>query len=212
MKNNIIFRTENGNPDKEIIKKCADVIKNGGIAIFPTETVYGIGVNAFDESAVRRLYAAKKRPAEKPLLMHICGVESARQLGELDEKAEKLIRLYTPGPLTLVVRRRKTVPDVAVSGGETVGLRFPSNGIFTALAKESGVPIAATSANFSGSKSAGDYSELGDILSVADIVIDGGRCEYSLESTILSLVGKPKILRQGAFPREVIEEVIGKCD
>ncbi|MBR0230635.1 MAG: threonylcarbamoyl-AMP synthase [Clostridia bacterium] len=208
----MICKTDDKNPNKEIILACAEVIKNGGIAIFPTETVYGIGVNAFDESAVRRLYALKKRPADKPLLMHIRGREAAEQLGYLGCRARKLIELYTPGPLTLVVKKRPRVPACAVSGGETVGLRFPSNGIFTELAKAAGVPIAATSANFSGFESAKNASELASLASLADFVIDGGECEYSFESTILSLVGRPRILRQGAFPRERIEEVIGRCD
>ena len=208
----MIYRTSNESPDKKIIESCADVIKNGGIAVFPTETVYGIGVNAFDENAVRRLYEVKRRPADKPLLMHIHGAETANMLGVLDENALRLIRLYTPGPLTLVVKKRPVVPAVAVSGGETVGLRFPSNGIFIALSKACGVPVAATSANFSGSKSAVDAGGLSAVAESADYVIDGGRCEFSFESTILSLVGKPKILRAGAFPREKIEEVIGKCD
>ena len=208
----MICKTDDKNPDKEIIRACAEVIKNGGIAIFPTETVYGIGVNAIDESAVRRLYALKNRPADKPLLMHIHGREAAEKLGYLGCRARRLIELYTPGPLTLVVNKRPGVPPCAVSCGETVGLRFPSNGIFIALAKAAGVPIAATSANFSGLESAKNASELKTLAGLADFVIDGGECEFSFESTILSLVGSPRILRQGAFPREKIEEVIGKCD
>ena len=208
----MIYKTSDQNPNNEIINACAEVIKSGGIAVFPTETVYGIGVNAYDESAVRRLYALKKRPADKPLLMHICGISSAEKLGYLGCRARKLINLYTPGPLTLVVKKRPSVPACAVSGGDTVGLRFPSNGIFIALAKAAGVPIAATSANFSGCKSASDANELRDIAKLADYVIDGGECEYAFESTIVSLVGKPRILRQGAFPREKIEEVLGKCE
>ena len=206
------LHTTNENPDRGVIEKCAEVIKNGGVAVFPTETVYGVGVNAFDENAVKRLYALKRRPFDKPLLMHIHGLGIAEELGVLDERARELIRRYTPGPLTLVVPKRECVPACAVSGGDTVGLRFPSNGIFIAVAKAAGVPIAATSANFSGAGSAASASELDGLTGLADIVVDGGRCELALESTIVSLVGKPKILRLGSFPREKIEEVIGKCD
>ena len=208
----MIYKTSDKNPDPGIINACAEVIKSGGIAVFPTETVYGIGVNALNESAVRRLYELKKRPADKPLLMHIHGREAAEKLGFLGCRARKLINLYTPGPLTLVVKKRACVPACAVSGGDTVGLRFPSNGIFIALAKAAGVPIAATSANFSGCKSAASAGDLRELALLADFVIDGGECEYSFESTIVSLVGKPRILRQGAFPREKIEEAIGKCE
>lgn len=207
----MIYKTTDKNPDSEIINRCADVIKRGGIAVFPTETVYGIGVNAFDEKAVAKLYQVKMRPAEKPLLMHINGIAAAERLGVLDDRARELIERYTPGPLTLIVKRKEGLPDIAVAGGDTVGLRFPSNGIFIALAKTADVPIAATSANISGSASATDADGLKEIIDVADIVIDGGKCEFSLESTILSLVGTPRILREGAFPREKIEEVLGKC-
>ena len=207
----MVFRTNGQSPDKKIIKKCADIILSGGIVIFPTETVYGIGVNGYDEKAIKRLYEAKKRPFDKPLAMHISDAETAKKLGRLDQRASEFISRFMPAPVMLIVARNECVPDIAVSGGDTVGLRFPSNRIFIELSKAAGVPIAATSANISGFESAKDSADLDSLQSIADAVIDGGRCEYSLESTILSLVGEPKILRRGSFPREKIEEVIGKC-
>lgn len=198
---------------KTAVEECVATLKNGGLAVFPTETVYGIGVNAFDESALLSLYEKKQRPLDKPLLMHVFGVEMAESIAFLDDKSRELIKRFTPGPLTLVVKRKGVLPSLAVSGGETVGLRFPSNDIFIKISQQFGAPIAATSANISGKKSAVSSAELSPVLEIADVILDDGFCEFGVESTIVSLVGeKPKILRQGAFPREKIEEVLGICD
>lgn len=209
----LFFRVDEENTDISIIEKTAEVLENGGLAVFPTETVYGIGVDAFNEAAIRTLYEKKQRPFDKPLLMHISGTEMAEEVAYLDENAREFIKRYSPGPLTLVVKRKPSVPSVAVSNGETVGLRFPSNKTFIEISKAFGKPIAATSANLSGFKSAVSAAELAAVKNIADIIIDGGACELGLESTIVSLVGKrPKILRLGSFPKERIEEVLGKCD
>lgn len=208
-----IVKIQESAPDFEILSRAAEALKRGETVVFPTETVYGIGVDAFNENAVRALYEKKKRPFDKPLLMHISSLEMAESIAVLDDSTRDLIRRYTPGPLTLVVKRKNSLPSVAVSDGDTVGLRFPSNSVFVELSKAFGAPIAATSANISGCKSASNANELAPVLDIADMVIDGGECEYGLESTIVSLVGeRPKILRQGSFPRELVEEVLGKCD
>ncbi len=201
------------NMSKEVACECANKLKNGGIVVFPTETVYGIGVNAFDKNAVEKLYDKKKRPLDKPLLMHISGLEMAESIAVLDDKTRELIKRHTPGPLTLVVKRKSVLPEIAVSNGETVGLRFPSNREFLELSKAFGLPIAATSANISGSKSAVSSAELSPVLDIADAILDGGFCELGVESTIVSLVDeKPKILREGAISRQTVEEVLGECD
>lgn len=210
---NVVCKVDKDNPSLEIINKCAETLKNGGMVVFPTETVYGIGVDAFDKDAIASLYEKKQRPLDKPLLMHISGIEMAKSVAVLDDKTTELIKRYTPGPLTLVVKRREEVPEIAVASGDTVGLRFPSNKVFLEISKAFGKPIAATSANISGFKSAVNGEELAPVLDIADMVIDGGECELGVESTIVSLVGdKPKILRQGAFPKELVEEVLGECE
>ena len=209
----VIYDCKDAASVKTAVQACAKALANGGLAVFPTETVYGIGVDAFNSDAVSSLYSKKQRPLDKPLLMHISSLEMAEEIAFLDEKARRLIRDYTPGPLTLVVKRKPNLPSIAVSGGDTVGLRFPSNGIFLELSKTFGKPIAATSANISGAKSAVNANELSSVLDIADVVIDGGSCELGLESTIVSLVSeKPKILRLGSFPKEKLEEVLGVCD
>ncbi len=207
------FRVDPNNIDPTAVNECAHALKNGGIVVFPTETVYGIGASAFDASAVASLYEKKQRPLDKPLLMHISSLEMAHSVGVLDERASELIRRFAPGPLTLIVPRKPELPSISVSGGDTVGLRFPSNRVFLEISHAFGQPIAATSANISGHKSAVSSDELAPVLGICDVVIDSGECELGLESTILSLVGdRPRILRQGSFPRELIEEVLGKCE
>ncbi len=208
-----VYVCDNCENRKSAVSKCVEALKNGGLAVFPTETVYGIGADALNEVAVKSLYDKKQRPYDKPLLMHISSLEMAEEIAVLDDKARELIKKYTPGPLTLVVKRKSVIPSVAVSGGDTVGLRFPSNEVFLEISKAFGKPIAATSANISGEKSVARAEELKSISDVADVIIDGGECELGLESTIVSLVGdKPKILRVGSFPKEKVLEVLGECD
>ena len=197
----------------DAVNECVDVLNNGGLAVFPTETVYGIGADAFNEQAIKDLYTKKQRPLDKPLLMHISGIEMAEQIAVLDDNARELIKRFTPGPLTLVVKAKGSLPIIALSGGDTVGLRFPSNKTFLSISRKFGKPIAATSANISGHQSAKNVEDLDAVKEIADIIITDGDSELGLESTIVSLVGdKPKILRLGSFPKEKIEEVLGLCD
>ena len=200
----VVYSLQSNTDRETAIRHAAECLRNGGLVVFPTETVYGIGCNAMDPQAVKRLYEAKKRPAEKPLLLHLYSMEQAEALSVPDDRARRLLRTFTPGPLSVVLPKRPCVPYEVTSGGETVGLRFPSHPLFLALAREAGVPIAATSANFSGSVSAKDGKAAAEALSeVADVVLDGGRSTYAMESTVVSLVGEePKLLRQGAIPWE----------
>ncbi len=208
-----LYTCDNSENIKAAVSKCVEALKNGGLAVFPTETVYGIGADALNEVAVRSLYEKKQRSYDKPLLMHISSLEMAEEIAILDDNTRELIKKYTPGPLTLVVKRKPVIPAIAVSGGDTVGLRFPSNEIFLEISKAFGRPIAATSANISGEQSVTRTEELKSISNVADVIIDGGECELGLESTIVSLVGdRPKILRLGSFPKEKVLEVFGECD
>ena len=207
-----VFICDNIENKINAVKECAKTLDNGGLAVFPTETVYGIGADAYNEKAIRSLYEKKQRTLDKPLLMHISSLEMAEEIAYLNDTARELIKRFTPGPLTLVVKAKPILPSIALAGGDTVGLRFPSNDIFVEISKAFGKPIAATSANISGEKSTARAEELKSITDVADVIIDGGECELGLESTIVSLVGeKAKILRLGSFPKERIAEVI-ECD
>lgn len=209
----IVYRLQEQTQYDEAVNAAARALRKGKLVVFPTETVYGIGCNALDADAVRNLYRAKQRPLDKPLLLHLHDLAQAEQLAYLEERARKLLAAFTPGPLSVITKKREIVPGEVTSGGETVGLRFPSNKLFLDLSKEAGVPIAATSANLSGFASAKDGKAAMELAEIADIILDGGTCTYSVESTIISLVGKrPKLLRIGAIDKQTIEEVIGICD
>ncbi len=208
-----VFRLQQKDQYQTAIQTAAKALREGKLVVFPTETVYGIGCNALDVNAVRNLYTAKQRPHDKPLLLHLHDMAQAEELAYLDDRARELLAAFTPGPLSVITKKRESVPYEVTSGGETVGLRFPSNELFLALSREAGVPIAATSANLSGFSSAKDGKTAEELSDIADVILDGGVCAYSIESTIVSLVGsRPKLLRIGAIDRKTVEEVIGLCD
>ena len=198
---------------KKAIAAAAEALREGKLVIFPTETVYGIGCDALNPEAVDALYRAKNRPYDKPLLLHLYDQKQAERSAVLDEKANLLLKTFTPGPFSLIVPKKELIPSIVTSGGDTVGLRFPSDPTFLELAEEFGGIIAATSANLSGFSSAKDGKAVEELIEIADVILENGECRYSLESTILSMTGSgPRILRQGALSREKVEEVIGPCE
>ena len=192
--------------------RAAALIRAGQLVAFPTETVYGLGANALDPAAIEKIYLAKGRPPGSPLIVHVNSIEMARGLvREWPEKADRLVRVFWPGPLTLVLLKQPHVPDRLTSGLDTVAVRMPANPIALALIQEAGVPIAAPSANPFGSLSPTTAQHVRD--SIGDrvaMVLDGGRTNVGIESTVLSLAGAdPVLLRPGMVTREQIEEVIG---
>ena len=197
---------------EKALNAAADALRNGKIVLFPTETVYGVGCDAMNVRAVKRLYRRKKRPADKPLLLHLHSFAQAEEAAELSEDAKRLLDAFCPGPLSLVLPKKPLLPDVVTSGGDTVGLRFPSDPLFRALSESFGGLIAATSANLSGCPSAKDSDSLAGIEAVADVILDAGPCLYKFESTVLSLAGQtPSVLRKGVITPEQIKEVTGLC-
>src|SRR5713101_7699965 len=194
------------------LQRAAALIRSGELVAFPTETVYGLGANALDVSAVEKIYAAKGRPSGSPLIVHVDSIEMARGLvREWPEKAEMLARRFWPGPLTLVLPKQPHVPDRLTAGLDTVGIRVPSNALALALIKEAGVPIAAPSANrfteLSPTTAEHVRESLGDRVST---VLDGGRTTVGIESTVLSLAGPDAILlRPGMVSQADIEAIIG---
>lgn len=195
------------------IKEAAAIIKRGGIVAFPTETVYGLGADALNPEAVARVYEAKGRPSDNPMIVHI---GKASNIGELTPRLSPdivtLIENFWPGPLTLVVRRKPSVPDRTTGGLDTVGVRMPDSPIAQDLINWSGCPIAAPSANLSGKPSptrAADVIE--DLNGKVDAIIQGPDCRVGIESTVLDVSGEtPTILRPGIITPESIEAVIGK--
>lgn len=193
------------------ISEAARLIRAGGLVAFPTETVYGLGANALDADAVRRIFAVKRRPSTSPLIVHVDSIEMAVGLArEWPAAAEELARVHWPGPLTIVVRKRPEVPDIVTAGLDTVGLRMPRHPLALDLIRAAGVPIAGPSANrFTElSPTTADHvrESLGDVV---DCVLDGGPTAVGIESTVISLAGPPVLLRPGMIAREEIEARIG---
>jgi L-threonylcarbamoyladenylate synthase len=190
------------------VERAAEIIRAGGLVVFPTETVYGLGSNALDPAAVERIFAAKGRPRTSPLIVHVDSLEMARGLARRwPEAAETLARRYWPGPLTLVVAKVPEIPDIVTAGLPTVGLRMPSHPLALELIRTAGVPIAAPSANRFTELSPTAAGHVPEAL--ADYVLDGGPARVGIESTVLSLVDTPRLLRPGVIPVPEMEALIG---
>ena len=194
------------------MRKATAIIKGGGIVAFPTETVYGLGADAFNPLAVARIFEAKNRPLFDPLIVHIADLSQMEALASrVDKRAGRLAGRFWPGPLTLIMPRSERVPDIVTAGLDTVAVRMPDHLIALELIRSSGTPIAAPSANrfgyISPTKAAHVLDQLGERV---DMIIDGGDCSVGVESTIIKLdEGRNVILRPGGLPVEEIEAVIG---
>lgn len=190
----------------------AKLIQAGELVAFPTETVYGLGANGLSGDAVAKIFAAKGRPADNPLIEHIAKKSDVRQLwSRMPKQAQILMDTFWPGPLTLVAPKSDIVPDEVTAGLNTVAVRLPQNKTARALIAKAGVPIAAPSANRSGKPSPTTAQHvLDDLGGRIPLIIDGGPSKYGVESTVLSLVGEPTILRPGAITREMLAALIGE--
>jgi L-threonylcarbamoyladenylate synthase len=195
------------------INAAAGILKQGGLVAFPTETVYGLGADALNPEAVCRIFAAKGRPADNPLIVHIAHPDKMSALAvNIPPEAYLLSRHFWPGPLTLVLESKRTVPSVTTGGLDSVALRIPRHPVALALLNAAGLPIAAPSANLSGSPSPTTARHvLDDLAGRIDAVLDGGPCEVGLESTVLDIRGgQPLILRPGGVTAEEIAKVLGQ--
>ncbi|MBU0897181.1 MAG: threonylcarbamoyl-AMP synthase [Candidatus Omnitrophica bacterium] len=210
MKTEIItVNPDNINP--VYIKTAAEKIKDGGLVAFPTETVYGLGADAFNPKAVAKIFEAKKRPFEDPLIVHIAQKEDLYKLTEdISDSALKLADEFWPGPLTLVLKKSKNIPDIITAGLDTVAIRVPADKVALAFIKFSETPIAAPSANLFGRPSPTTAQHvLDDLNEKIDIVIDGGRALIGVESTILDLTQNPPVvLRPGGVSIEKLKKVV----
>jgi L-threonylcarbamoyladenylate synthase len=198
--------------DREAIEAAARCLAAGGLVAFPTETVYGLGVDAGNGEAVARLYAAKGRPAFNPLIAHVADIAAARPVGVFTAAAEKLAAAFWPGPLTLVLARQADciVADLALAGLDSVAVRVPAHPIARNLIEAFGGPVVAPSANRSGHVSPTSAAHvLDDLRGRIDLIIDAGPCTVGVESTIVSCLEQPTLLRPGGIPREAIEATLG---
>lgn len=210
-----IIRIEEENIDLQLIAEAGAVIRAGGLVAFPTETVYGLGGDALNAASSGKIYAAKGRPSDNPLIVHIAEIDMLPAIvNEVPEEAYKLAKRYWPGPLTMIFNKAECVPAETTGGLETVAVRMPSNKIAKALIDAAGGYVAAPSANLSGrpSPTAAKYV-IEDLDGRVDMIIDGGAADIGLESTIIDLTGKkPMILRPGYITEEMLEEAIGRVD
>lgn len=195
------------------LTKAAEIIRNGGLVAFPTETVYGLGADALNAVAAARIFEVKKRPSFDPLIVHIADISGIDMVAHtVDKKSQRLMERFWPGPLTVVLEKNSSVPDIVTSGLETVAVRMPSHPAALSLIKNSATPIAAPSANRFGClspTSAGHvYSQLG---SSVDMILDGGPSTIGVESTIVRVInGRVHLLRPGGTPPEEIEDFLGE--
>ena len=206
-----IFSMSHTNIDTGAITECANIIKHGGLVAFPTETVYGLGADATDADAAKKIYAAKGRPSDNPLIIHISNPTDAEKYAYTQPVFYKLANAFMPGPLTVIMKKKDIVPDGVTGGLDTVAVRCPDHPIAKALISASGTAIAAPSANLSGSPSPtlGEHV-ISDMNGIIDAIIDGGSCEIGLESTIVKIDEHHlTLLRPGAITADALRCV---CD
>lgn len=200
---------------EEDLRCAAEIIKNGGLVGIPTETVYGLGANALDKNAVKKIFEAKGRPSDNPLIVHINDISQWSALvEEIPENARRLAEKYWPGPLTIILKKKDIIPMETSGNLDTVAVRLPDSEITRELIRLSGVPIAAPSANTSGMPSPTTAEHvIHDLNGKIDAVIDGGECKVGVESTVITLVSKkPKLLRPGGITPQMLEEVLGEIE
>ncbi len=195
----------------EAVLRAAEMLRSGGVVAFPTETVYGLGANAFNAAAVARVFEIKRRPSFDPLIVHVADDAMLDRVAQpVSDAARPLMKRFWPGPLTLVLRRRSQVPLLVTAGLETVAVRMPSHPVALALLRRCGFPLAAPSANAFGGLSPTRAEHVNTALDErVDLVLDGGATPLGIESTILALEPELALLRPGALPVEAIEAVVG---
>lgn len=193
------------------LKEVARTIKQGGVVVFPTETVYGIGANGLSENAVKRIYEVKQRPLNKPISLLVNGTDMINEIAQDITDLEKaLIREFFPGPLTIILKKKDIVPNIVTANSNTVGVRMPSNEIALKLIEYAGVPIATPSANISGKPSGTNMEDImKDFEGKVDYFIDDGPSKIGISSTIVQVIdGVPHILRQGKITEEQIMNIV----
>lgn len=210
-----VIRIDENNIDMEAIRKAGEILKHGGLVAFPTETVYGLGGDALNESSSAKIYEAKGRPSDNPLIVHITNMEALAEIvSYIPEEAYRLAEKYWPGPLTMIFNKSDAVPLTTTGGLETVAVRMPSHKTAQALIDAAGGYVAAPSANRSGRPSPTVVKYvIEDLEGRVDMIIDGGEVNIGLESTIIDLTGScPTILRPGFITEVMLKEAIGQID
>ncbi|MDE7349097.1 MAG: threonylcarbamoyl-AMP synthase [Clostridia bacterium] len=198
---------------KEGLDEAVELIKRGEVVVFPTETVYGLGANAFDGDAVRKIFEAKGRPMDNPLIAHIADISWTNDLAvDISDGAKAVMNEFMPGPITVILKRSKNVPDEVTAGLDTVGVRFPSHSVARQFIMACGAPLAAPSANTSTKISPTSAQHVfEDMQGRVPLILQGGECEVGIESTIVDMTADiPTILRPGAITQDMLAKVLGK--
>ncbi|MEM1892563.1 MAG: L-threonylcarbamoyladenylate synthase [Sulfolobales archaeon] len=207
-----IVQVEPLNPSEEAIREAAEILKSGGLVAFPTETVYGLGADAFNPEAVLKVFKVKRRPLDNPLIVHVSSLDMLQQVAsEVPERVVKALSIAWPGPLTVVVKRKSTLPEVVSGGLDTVAVRSPAHPVALKLIEAVGRPLAAPSANIAGrpspTRAEHVVEDLGDEI---DMILDAGETFFGVESTVVDLVSpSPQILRPGPLGPEELEKIFG---
>jgi L-threonylcarbamoyladenylate synthase len=215
MKKTVLLKVDPQAPEIEKVRVAAKFIRTGGLVAFPTETVYGLGADALNAKAVLALFEAKKRPLDNPPIVHVCDIKDVYRLAEeIPTRAERLMAVFWPGPLTLIFKRSRIVPAVTVAGLDTIAVRMPRHNVALALIGESKCPISAPSANLAGKPSPTTAKHvLDDLDGRIDAVLDAGPTVIGVESTVLDVtVDPPQVLRPGGTPFEALKGALGKVE
>lgn len=209
--NTSYYKIDINHIDTDVIAICSDILKQGGLVAFPTETVYGLGANGLNEKAIERIFEAKGRPMDNPLILHVNSMDMVKKYTrEIPSVAYDLAKVFWPGPLTMIFRKNELVPYATTANLETVAIRFPSHKVALALIDACGFPLAAPSANYSGKPSTTDGSHVHeDLDGKIDAIIDCGKSEIGIESTVLDVTGEiPVLLRPGGVSVRQLELLI----
>jgi L-threonylcarbamoyladenylate synthase len=210
-----IFSMDENNINDGLLKKAGSIVREGGTVIFPTETVYGLGANALDANAVKKIFEAKGRPSDNPLIVHVADYDGILPLvSEVNDRAKALIKHFMPGPITIIMKRSEAIPDEVTAGLDTVGIRMPSHKIASRFIKLTGIPIAAPSANISGKPSPTRAEHvIHDMDGKVDAIIADGPSGVGVESTVVDVTGEiPMILRPGGITLEDLRSVLGRVE
>ena len=206
---------DNKSQIEKVSKTASEILKSGGVVIYPTDTLYGIGTNAFDENAIAKIYKIKKQDRNKPISVIVRDIKMARRIACIDSKVEKILERIWPGPITVVLRKKDVIPYILTGGGETIAIRIPDNKFISALMKKIDFPITATSANISGEKNLLKSDEIVEKFKnrkpSPDLFINAGDIKNPTASTIVDLTTTtPKILRMGIVGKDKMQEFFGK--
>ncbi|AUM94057.1 MULTISPECIES: L-threonylcarbamoyladenylate synthase [Clostridium] len=205
-----VVRLDENNIDEHVISKAGNILRQGGLVVFPTETVYGLGANALDKDAVKKIFEAKGRPQDNPLIVHISKVKDIEKLvEEIPPIAQKLMDKFWPGPMTIILKKKDIIPNETSAGLDSIGIRMPSNKIAMELISMAGVPISAPSANLSGKPSPTDLETcIEDLDGRVNMILGGDNSEVGVESTVIDCtINPPCILRPGGITLEMLKEV-----